>query len=596
MPRSAVFDDVYFSAEDGRAETQHVFIEGNKLPARWQGAQRFTITETGFGSGLNFLHTWHAWQQQAEASAKLHYIAVERYPMRRQDIYKAMAPWPELQLYAEQLIAQYPPLIPGFHVLYFGNVELLLLWGDVAELLPQLNAHVDAWYLDGFAPGKNTHMWDEALWEQMARLSSNATTVATFTAAGTVRRGLEAAGFAMQKVAGFGRKRDMLVGEYGLGDTGRMVCGNTQKVIVIGAGIAGCSTARALAERGFDVTVIERHEGIAHGATGNTAGVLFPQPAQQWTSAAQWSFIAYAYMQRMLPRWQAECDEILYGQPGMLKLPKSERQRAQCEPIAENLGMDPLVAQWLSKEAAEDKVGMNVPSGGLWYAKGTWVKPILLCAQLLTHDAIEVVCNMEAISLKQSDNGWCVHMSDQTLRADNVIMCNATDANAFEQIQHLPLMWNRGQWSLLPKESVVTTIKAIICHEGVVIPQDEGDYIIGSTYNRGDVDITLRKQDHDTNIEQLRTYLPEFLHNGDVNIQTGRVGLRSESKDRMPLIGPVTNKAGDAYTGLYCSVGHGSRGLLSAPLGAEVLASMISATAFPVPRAVLGMLEPRRFS
>ena len=222
-PVSDLFDDVYFSNESGLEETRYVFLQQNGLPERWAQHQAsfFHIIETGFGTGLNFLLAWqhfrlHRQQQSAALCQRLYFSSFEKYPLQLADLRQALQSWPALKELAEQLLAQYPLALPGCHRLQFeqGNVTLDLWLGDVHDSMPQLPVQnqADAWFLDGFAPSKNPQMWQPELFQQMARLAKKGTTVATFTSAGLVRRGLQDAGFSVRKIKGYGRKREMTVG------------------------------------------------------------------------------------------------------------------------------------------------------------------------------------------------------------------------------------------------------------------------------------------------------------------------------------------------------------------------------------------------
>lgn len=220
QPLSRQFDDVYFSRESGLEETRYVFLQHNRLAERWAALPEdghFTIGETGFGTGLNFLCAWQLWEQLAPAQAHLHFISCEKYPLSADDLARALALWPELAVFSQQLIPHYRLLSPGWQQISLANgrITLTLLIGDVLDTLPLLDAGqgVDAWFLDGFAPAKNPDMWQPELYRQLALKAAPGCTLATFTSAGDVRRGLQAAGFAMRKTPGFGRKRDMLCGE-----------------------------------------------------------------------------------------------------------------------------------------------------------------------------------------------------------------------------------------------------------------------------------------------------------------------------------------------------------------------------------------------
>jgi len=217
MPYSTAFGDVYFSSDNGMLETEYVFLQSNDLQSRWQvlDVSEFTIIETGFGTGLNFLCAASLWLRTAPAGAQLKFISVEKYPLNLQDMALALQHWPALKPVAELLISQYESLLNNGSVSLFNHrIQLSVLLGDATECLSAIHTKADAWFLDGFAPSKNPDMWHAGLFEQMARLSHVGSTFATFTSAGTVRRGLTAAGFAAGKRTGFGKKREMLHGYY----------------------------------------------------------------------------------------------------------------------------------------------------------------------------------------------------------------------------------------------------------------------------------------------------------------------------------------------------------------------------------------------
>ncbi len=338
-------------ATAARTKTHHVFLAGNDLPRRWQTRARFTIGELGFGTGLNFLVTWRAFRDTAPATHRLHYISFEQFPFMQEMLASLYSPPrnggarggssaeigrcnPHLtspfqgEELSRQLIDRYPLRLPGIHRVEFERVTLTLCFGDARELLPQLEgANVDAWYLDGFAPAKNPELWGEELFRALAAASAPDATVATYSAAAAVREHLCAAGFTVEKRKGFGRKKDMVVGRRRLspcsadgsrepeshhmcvvGRTGGSGSGGgtppgATRLIVVGGGIAGCTAARALAERGHHVTLLEKHR-IAAGASGNEAAVLYPPITKHWIARTEWYFTGYGFTLRQLARWR----------------------------------------------------------------------------------------------------------------------------------------------------------------------------------------------------------------------------------------------------------------------------------------------------
>ena len=213
-PFSDAYGDVYYSAAGGHAQARHVFLGGNDLPARWQGRARFTILETGFGLGLNFLATWLAWQSDPQRCSQLHFVSVEKHPFLADDLVLAHAAWPELHLFSEELRSHWPPLLAGEHRLELadGRVILTLVFGDALEALTKINLTADAFYLDGFSPARNSDLWSPELCRSLARLANDGATLATWSVAGAVRQALREAQFAVKKRPGFAGKRQMLVG------------------------------------------------------------------------------------------------------------------------------------------------------------------------------------------------------------------------------------------------------------------------------------------------------------------------------------------------------------------------------------------------
>lgn len=223
QPYSTIFQDVYYSSDNGLLETDYVFLQGNNLTSRWQqlATQTFTIIETGFGTGLNFLCAAQLWLNHAPKNASLHLISTEKYPLSLQEITGALQLWPTLNNLSGQFLAQYEMLINSDKSiqLFDNRVQLTLLLGDATNSLTKITTPADAWFLDGFSPAKNPEIWQPALFAQMARLSKCNTTFATFTSAGMVKRGLQAVGFHVSKQAGFGKKREMLTGYFTGGST-----------------------------------------------------------------------------------------------------------------------------------------------------------------------------------------------------------------------------------------------------------------------------------------------------------------------------------------------------------------------------------------
>lgn len=208
VPVSARFGDPYFSLEDGLAETRHVFLHGNGLPERL--GDGFRIAELGFGTGLNFLVTVLAWTE-AGCQGRLRYTSFEAFPLARADAEAALAAFPEVERHAAALIERWDRLF-GARTDFGQGITLELVAGDARETLPGWGGRADAWFLDGFSPARNPELWGEGLMREVARHTAPGGSFATYTAAGHVRRALAAAGFAVARLPGYGRKRHMSAG------------------------------------------------------------------------------------------------------------------------------------------------------------------------------------------------------------------------------------------------------------------------------------------------------------------------------------------------------------------------------------------------
>ena len=630
QPLSRRFGDVYFSRASGLGETRHVFLEHNDLPqrfARMQANQHLCIGETGFGTGLNFLCAWQLFERQAPAGARLHFVSVEKYPLRRADLQQALDLWPELAPYAGQLLAQYLAVHPGFQRLVFadGRVILSLLVGDVLEQLPELDAHIDAWFLDGFSPAKNPQMWNAELFAQLARLSAPGASLATFTCAGFVRRGLIEAGFTLHKVRGYGHKREMLAGHFhGLADVSAKPwfarpssrpAGRT--ALVIGGGLAGCASAASLAARGWQVTLLERRETIAAEASGNPQGVLYLKLSAHGTALSRLILAGFGHTRRLLEPLQ---DADAWQACGVLQLAFDADEQARQQALAAAFPAELL--QPLERDQAEALAGVALPAGGLFFPEAGWVNPPALCQRLASHPRIRMLTHRHALELQRTGEQWQALQGQQLLAtADVVVLAGGAEVNRFPQAAHLPLKRIRGQISYLPATPSSQALRTVICAEGYVAPARLGQHTLGASFDFRRTDLDLCPTEHADNLrllEAISSDLAERLASRclDTARLQGRAAFRCTSPDYLPLVGPlaehgaflqvyaglgknarqVPSLACPWLEGLYLNTAHGSRGLITAPLAAELLAAWLDDEPLPVPRSVAEACHPNRFS
>ncbi len=560
-PRSDLFDDVYFSAHDGPGETQHVFFDGNNLPERWQGRQRFTIAETGFGTGLNFLLAWDLFDRTAAPGAFLDFISVEKFPLRAEHIRKGLSPWADrLAPYLEKMLAQYPILVPGFHRMVFdGRVALTLIFGDANDALADVDAgaDVDAWFLDGFTPSKNPDMWTDNVFGEMARLSAPGATFSTFTAAGFVKRGLRNAGFTVEKKRGFGPKRDMLAGVYAGEARVPVAASRTKEIAIHGAGLAGCAAAYVLPQYGF-TPVLYDPNGLASGASGNAVGLINPR----FTAfrGADSDFYTAGFAQTV--RTFGAFDDVGYKKCGSLHLITDADKEKRLTRTAENWGWNAAHMQLLNADEVSDVAGVALSRPALFLPDSAQICPRTLCEKYaagvrLVHDVADL------------PEGPAIF---------------ASGAGIVSQFPDLPFHTVRGQITFARANAVSQNMRTNLCYGGYIAAPIDGVHAVGSTFQKWLTDTDGRPEDDADNLAKLYAEIPAL---GSLEITGSRAALRVASRDRFPLIGPVGNA--------MASAAHGSHGILSTLMAAHILADYLRGGPYAVGKSVLKALHPYRF-
>ncbi len=645
MPKSKIFEDIYFSTNNGLKETRHVFLNGNDLTARFKELSNaentihptFTIGETGFGSGLNFLASWALFDKIAPENTHLHFISVEKHPLRPEDLIKTLSLWPELDSYAERLIKIYP-LITGqeiYRLSLANNISLTLIINDAAEGLQQLyntphpsismrKTSVDAWFLDGFSPAKNPAMWTDALFSTIKSLSHNTTTLSTFSAAALVKNGLKKVGFTLKKIPGY-RKRDMLTAylENSASTSPHAASSKIYKhAIILGAGIAGCHSAHALAKRGWKVTVIEKNKLPAAEGSGNPQAVVYVRLSHRRELLSRFNMVCLQYAQNAYGSfWKKhEGNNAAGQQSGVLQLENNLKKMQLYPKIIESIGIENDVVEYVTAKQASHYSGTKLQSNGMYFPKSGWINPAMLCQDLLNHKNIHVKTDCTVSHINYTDEQWQLldHTQAILAKTTTLIIANAAAASSFEQLSFLPLKAIRGQVSYLTATPESKQLTTTLCGEGYLAPESLGQHCLGATFNLHETTPELMPLDHQQNLQLLKEFGPdtEKLFNEACNLNlTGRVGFRCSTPDYLPVVGqaPVfegflkdfaylrkTAKAPEEITpqywpGLYVNCGFGSRGLAYTPLCAELLASTINQEPLPISADLANAVNPSRF-
>lgn len=641
-PVSDQFDDVYFSNVNGLEETRYVFLKQNLIPERWQefDRRRFVIGETGFGTGLNFLAVWQAFNDFLRANPdatlkELHFVSFEKFPLSKQDLIKAHQAWPELAELAEKLHRHYPPAVPECHriVLDNGAVTLDLWLGDIKDCLPSVpygeEGIIDTWFLDGFAPSKNPEMWNQDLFNGMAKLARSECRVATFTSAGFVRRGLIEAGFAMKKVKGFSTKREMIAGCMETRQQqsrhapyfNRTSASHLDSIAIIGGGIASAALAKALVQRGQKVTLYCKHAQAAEGASGNRQGAVYPLLNGSHDGVSRVFAPAFLFARQFVEQ-AAQALTFDHDWCGVTQLMWDEKSTNKLDKmLAGNFA--PELIQKLSAEKTAEKNGLPIDMASVHYPLGGWLCPAeltqALFAQLGTLDnfTAKFEQSVEQLIWDEMSQHWQVHTQGQHDTYSAVVIANGHEFQTFSQTADIPLGQVKGQVSHAPATETLSKLKSVLCYDGYMTPVNPNNQhlCIGASYDRRHLDTEFDVNAQQENAEKLTQCVPnqKWAKEVDTSGNLSRQGIRCVSRDHLPFVGNVGDfsaikrqyadlphtQAEDIevisqFPNLFCLLGLGSRGLSSAPLMAELLASQICNDPLPLPVDVLEELHPSR--
>ena len=662
---STRFDDIYFYPEQGLQETQHVFIEGNALPQRWQTLRKqsettdnatpaFCIAELGFGSGLNFLATAECWLNIFQArNAKafntptLYYYSVEKYPLTPAALNKIYQHCQFDFSLGEQLLAQYPDPVAGEYCLTFqqGNcrIVLVLLYNDALPAINSLESYphneestaglkVDAWYMDGFTPTKNSAMWSEQLCQQMARLSKSAATLATFSVARTVRDHLSRAGFRIAKKPGFGEKRDMLTAVYNASHTPSLYANQDQlhnscyfrerqsvssdSIAIIGSGIAGSCLAWHLASVGKSVLVFDTEQQPASAASGNRGGILFARTGKQRSLLSDLHENCFHYAVQFYKNLSP--DNPAAGLCGMLKL-------GETLPAALRQNPELKSRQWLDQQQAGAVAGLPLSDGGIYYPDAGFIAPRDICQTLLAEPGIEFIGGHQLQQVHREQGKWrlefnCDNNNSRQHLVDKLILCTGEQTSTLPQTDWLPIKAVRGQSSCIPATLRSAALRVAVCNKGYIAPARQGLHDCGASFNLNSTDRQVDLADELSNRNNAQDCFNQAMgwdaiEDTTASLLSSRVAFRATSPDYLPIAGPLANPQQFAHRfaplarnakqavsepvellpGLYVNTAYGSHGFTLAPLISQVLAAEILSSPLPISDRLRHAIAPNRF-
>ena len=568
QPRSRRFGDVYFSREDGLAETRAVFLEGCGLPQAWAGRSRFVVGELGFGTGLNILALLDLWRRTRPADARLHIFSIEAFPVPAADAARALGRWPQLAEVAAPLLASWPGRARGLHRVelpqFAAVLDLAVL--DVVEALQGWDGRADAWFLDGFAPALNPAMWSNEVLALVGARSAPGARAATFTVAGQARRGLAAAGFEVAKRPGFGRKRERLEAVW-------PGCPSANApppaVAVVGAGIAGASVVRALKALGVEPLLFEATAPGA-GASGNPVALVTPRldaglgpPARLFAQA----FARAVELYEPIPRAVVAA--------GVLQLEAAPRDGPRFAKIAAADLFEPGALAPVDAAQASLRLGEPAPAA-LDQAAALTVDSAVILRAWAPHARPGRVARL----VREGPAWRLLDAEGEALATVEVVILAAGLASAALAPQ-LPLQGVRGQASWAALDSPPPAV----AWGGYAAPL-AGGVLFGATHDRDDLGTEVREGDHARNLATLAGRLPALAARLAGRPLQGRASVRAATPDRLPLAG----RQGE----LLVLTGLGSRGFSLAPLLGEHVAALATGAPSPLPASLARLVDPAR--
>ncbi len=613
---SGNYNDIYFQPGIGLEEKKHVFLQGNDLPNNWRNKDNFTIAETGFGTGLNFLNTLKLWDETATKEQHLHYISCELHPFNIEQLKTALSQFPQLSQQSTLLINNYPlNLLYGFHRLHFKaqNTTLTLIIGDATLGLRQLNASIDAWYLDGFAPSKNPDLWNESIFKAIAHLSHQGTTIATYTVARKIRDGLEAVGFTIKKVKGFGQKREMLTAtmteehksleKQPWAQTFKAKKAKTYTII--GAGIAGLTLAQKLCKAGKQVTLIDRQKQPCLEASGNPQAMVMPSFTLNDSVEARFYLSSFLYA---IKHYSPE----FYHAVGVYELAFNENLELWQDKLLNNFDLPKNIVQKYQQ-------GLLYPSSG-WLDTQGHAKSVF---DQLHQNPNFTYIQAEINALVHQNGLWQLKQDNSVVRTtDCLVLSNGIGLKKLLPNYQLPITPKHGQISYFASNGVARCIadcQHIQLFKGYITPKWHGEQTMGATFDHIKEDDWFKPPQTNANHWQRNTELwndtPFEKKLSHISSHKSRAGIRVTTPDHLPICGAVINqtqfkedyhdiKHGKTWKNyplpkpkpnLYLFTGLGSRGFTSAPLLAEFLCNQIVGTPQVLNHELQKSINPNRF-
>jgi tRNA 5-methylaminomethyl-2-thiouridine biosynthesis bifunctional protein len=531
----------------------------------WRGRERFTVFDSAYGDGRAVHALCEAWHADPARPGHLHIVALADGPL------------------------------PGFHRIpqAHGGITLDLLSAPLETALAQLGARLDFIRLHGVK-----HL-GAGFARALARLAAADARLAADGLAPEQIEALAAHGFAFDA----GQRNAVFAGRK---PRPPVPATPPRRALVIGAGLAGAAACERLCARGWQVTLIERHPRPAMEASGNLAGIFMPLLSKDDNIPTRLTRAAYLYALAYWERLGGIGAAIEGSACGVLQLARDAGHARVSREIASAGGYPREFAEWLERDAAEALLGLPAPDGAWLFRQGGWARPgsVIDAMRAACGAKLEQRFGVGSVRLERRDEEWLALDAQGAVvaRAPTVVVAGGAGAAELVQARALPLAAVRGQVTHLAADAL-PQVPFVLCREAYLTPAADGLCCAGATYDL-ELDPQLRDASQAENIERLRSLVSDPEAGAGAPL-SGRVGFRSVAPDRLPLVGrlPDFDAAGTTerlrdvprHPGLHGLLGYASRGLIWAPLAAELLAAQLEGEPLPLETSLVDALDPARF-
>ncbi|MDC0398777.1 FAD-dependent 5-carboxymethylaminomethyl-2-thiouridine(34) oxidoreductase MnmC [Alphaproteobacteria bacterium] len=593
----------------------------------FEGQTDFSVIgELGFGTGLNFALACNYWKKRNDCNSKLHYVAIEPYPLEAHQVDRFLSGFSVLDTERRELVSGYPKPHVGFHRVWStdNKIALTLVVGPVDEVLAEVEAEVDLWFLNGFPLRVNPEMWSQTVCLELARLSKPGTDLISICDDEEIQHRLTMQGFQMEKRNGLCGKSGVLEGKFIGKSEVRYLAPwyrppppvQSQGTIgIIGAGLAGCAMAEALARRGKRTLLFDQQDDVAQRGSGIEAGLIAPELGLNASNMNRFYDRAYRMALSSI-----EDSKIRWNSRGVMELLQKDEARRRVQHMKDGASLWHGAAQLMSPSESSSQLGIKVYSHGIWFPQGGALNPKGY-AQYMSQKA-EYFLGATVHEFAYRDDGWWLYggSGQRIATVDTLVIAAAQHSKSFKLISFLPLSSLLGQISFIPKNENSYKLKASIISNSYLMPNIDGFHVVGSTYSRDGFDENqwpqpVTVEGHKKNYDNLDRELRSLFSDYQFHQWLGYSAIRCATPDRLPVVGPVPEAkkfkrdfarlshgprgkfpSGVAYQpNLFVLAGLGSRGIMTSALSAEVLTSQMLGEPWPIERTVATALSPSRF-